>query len=153
MAYTKQTWATGDTVTASKLNHIEDGIASARNTATVCVNFNGGGIAGSVMCFVGYAQYTQNRYSIESPIADYSSNEYSARMYISVPLPPSSDSFKPYIFFNDYINSMAGYTVTGNISSTKVDANVRIGASTWSSESFYGFEVSGDGQIDVYYDD
>lgn len=27
MAYTKQTWATGDTITAEKLNHMEDGIA------------------------------------------------------------------------------------------------------------------------------
>ena len=26
MAYTKQTWATGDTITAAKLNHMEDGI-------------------------------------------------------------------------------------------------------------------------------
>lgn len=29
MAYTKQTWTTGDTVTASKMNHIEDGIENA----------------------------------------------------------------------------------------------------------------------------
>lgn len=29
MAYTKQTWATGDTITAAKLNHMEDGIAAA----------------------------------------------------------------------------------------------------------------------------
>lgn len=28
MSYTKQTWATGDTITAEKLNHMEDGIAS-----------------------------------------------------------------------------------------------------------------------------
>lgn len=28
MAYTKQTWTTGDTVTADKLNHMEDGIGS-----------------------------------------------------------------------------------------------------------------------------
>ena len=27
MAYTKQTWANGDTITAEKLNHMEDGIA------------------------------------------------------------------------------------------------------------------------------
>lgn len=27
MSYTKQTWQTGDTITAEKLNHIEDGIA------------------------------------------------------------------------------------------------------------------------------
>ena len=29
MSYTKQTWTTGDTVTATKLNHMEDGIAGA----------------------------------------------------------------------------------------------------------------------------
>lgn len=29
MSYTKQTWATGDTITAAKLNHMEDGIAGA----------------------------------------------------------------------------------------------------------------------------
>lgn len=29
MAYTKQTWATGDTITAQKLNHMEDGIGGA----------------------------------------------------------------------------------------------------------------------------
>lgn len=29
MSYTKQTWAIGDTVTATKLNHMEDGIAGA----------------------------------------------------------------------------------------------------------------------------
>ena len=29
MAYTKQTWATGDTITAAKLNHMEDGIEGA----------------------------------------------------------------------------------------------------------------------------
>lgn len=28
MAYEKQTWQTGDVITADKLNHIEDGIAS-----------------------------------------------------------------------------------------------------------------------------
>lgn len=39
MSYTKQTWATGDTVTAEKLNHIEDGIAAA----------DGGGSSGGVI--------------------------------------------------------------------------------------------------------
>lgn len=35
MAYTKQTWATGDTVTASKLNHMEDGIAGGGGGAMI----------------------------------------------------------------------------------------------------------------------
>lgn len=30
MAYTKQTWVNGDTITANKLNHMEDGIADAQ---------------------------------------------------------------------------------------------------------------------------
>ena len=29
MSYEKQTWATGDTITANKLNHMEDGISGA----------------------------------------------------------------------------------------------------------------------------
>ena len=29
MSYTKQTWANGDTITAEKLNHMEDGIAAS----------------------------------------------------------------------------------------------------------------------------
>ena len=33
MAYSKTTWVTGDTVTATKLNHAEDGIANAQSTA------------------------------------------------------------------------------------------------------------------------
>ena len=28
MAYEKQTWQSGDVITAAKMNHIEDGIAS-----------------------------------------------------------------------------------------------------------------------------
>lgn len=37
MAYTKQTWATGDIVTQEKMNHIEDGIA-ANDTAIGTTN-------------------------------------------------------------------------------------------------------------------
>lgn len=37
MAYTKQTWANGDTVTAAKLNHIEDGIADTGSSGGVAV--------------------------------------------------------------------------------------------------------------------
>jgi len=39
MSYEKQTWQTGDTVTSAKLNHMEDGIASA----------GGGGTGGGVL--------------------------------------------------------------------------------------------------------
>ncbi len=32
MSYTKQTWVTGDTITADKLNHIEDGIEDSSSS-------------------------------------------------------------------------------------------------------------------------
>lgn len=35
MAYSKNTWATGDTITAEKLNHMENGIASSLELHTV----------------------------------------------------------------------------------------------------------------------
>lgn len=35
MAYVKQTWQTGDTVTSAKLNHMENGIAAAGDAALV----------------------------------------------------------------------------------------------------------------------
>lgn len=153
MAYTPTTWTTGDTITASAMNKIENGIAGAGSVATVRVNFNGGGISGTANCFVGYAQYTNGRYSIESPLMEYGSATPTNRMYIPVCLPPSDDDFKAYIFFAYYIDNVAGYTITGNISTTKIEAQVRSGASSWYSETWYGFEVNGDGQIDVYYND
>lgn len=39
MAYTKTEWATGDTITAEKLNHAESGIAAAG--AVVCTDTDG----------------------------------------------------------------------------------------------------------------
>lgn len=40
MAYTKQTWATGDTITADKLNHLEDGVAGAGGVMVVGATFD-----------------------------------------------------------------------------------------------------------------
>ena len=41
MSYTKQTWASGDVVTAEKLNHIESGIESAAELPAVSAADNG----------------------------------------------------------------------------------------------------------------
>lgn len=50
MSYTKQTWTTGDTVTASKLNHMEDGIAGAGYDAEIMVGYDGeGGYTGTII--------------------------------------------------------------------------------------------------------
>lgn len=156
MSYSPTTWSTGDTITASAMNKIENGIANAGSVATVIVNFNDGGLVGSVACIVAYAQYISVRdiYSIESNMVDYYGvAPYQGRLYIPVCVPSSTDDFKAYIFFNDAIDSMSGYTVTGNISATKITGNVRASSTTWHSTPYYGFEVTGDGEIDVWYND
>lgn len=47
MSYSKQTWASGDTVTAAKLNHMEDGIEEA----------GGGSSGGGVLVVNATVQY------------------------------------------------------------------------------------------------
>ena len=41
MSYTKQTWNTGDTITAEKLNHMEDGIGSGGTAYDLVINTAG----------------------------------------------------------------------------------------------------------------
>lgn len=44
MAYTPNTWATGDTITAQKLNNMEQGIANAGGAVIVGYTFSSGSI-------------------------------------------------------------------------------------------------------------
>lgn len=44
MAYTKQTWSTGETITADKLNHIEDGIANSEGSSVLFLNESNEGV-------------------------------------------------------------------------------------------------------------
>lgn len=47
MAYEKTTWATGDVITAEKLNHAEDGIASANDSGKIEIVSEQGEISAS----------------------------------------------------------------------------------------------------------
>ena len=40
MSYEKQTWQSGDTITATKLNHIEDGIANGDGSMVIEMTFD-----------------------------------------------------------------------------------------------------------------
>lgn len=58
MAYDKQTWVNGETITQEKLNHMEDGIAEANGKSTsaniLIVTFTGG--SGSFYCDKTYEE-------------------------------------------------------------------------------------------------
>lgn len=154
MSYTPTTWTTGDTITASALNKIENGVANAGSVATVCVDITDGTLSGSQYFVVAYAQHINNVYSIESPMTQYYTiAPYQGICYVTVPLTDAEDDFKPYILWEWGDDNMHLYTITGNISTTKITANKRIGASLWESVDYKGFEIMGDGKIVVsYYD-
>ena len=155
MSYTPTTWNTGDTITASAMNKIEQGIANAGSVATVMINFNDGGIGGSVFCFVGYAKYNNalDGYSIEGNMGEVGGTVPCARFYTPVCLTDANDDYKPFIFFPEYINEIGLFTITGNISNTKVVGHIKTNSSQWESVPYYGFEVQGDGSISVAYND
>lgn len=157
MSYTPTTWTTGDTITATALNKIENGIANAGGVAVVHVDYRGGGIVGSVQVSFGYAKYdgALGSYSIESTISDFytGNGDINGCFYIPVPLPSANDDLRPFIFFTVYIDNMARYEITGDISTTKVEGHLKTLANNWSSEPLFGFEVSGNGKIAIYYYD
>lgn len=157
MAYTPTTWNTGDTITASAMNKIEQGIVNAGRMAVVCVDYRGGGMSGSVGCILGFAKSdsTLGNYSIESNTLEYYAGNGTVNgcFYIPVPLPNANDDLRPFIFFTQYIDNSAQYEITGDISTTKVEGHIKTQASGWESTVFFGFEVSGNGKIAVnYYD-
>ena len=155
MSYSPTTWSTGDTITASAMNKIENGIANAGSVATVMINFNDGGIGGSVFYLVGYAKYnnTLDGYSIEGSMGEVGGAVPHARFYAPVCLTDANDDYKPFIFFPEDINDIAIYTITGNISNTKVVGYIKTNNNQWESIPYYGFEVQGDGTISLaYYD-
>ena len=157
MAYTPHTWEVNEVITPAKLNALEQGVASAGSVATVIVDCNKGGLSGlygTERFFVGYARYTNGVCSIESPLTEYYAvAPYRARCYIPVPLTDEEDDFKPYIFWEWNVADSRSFTITGNISTTKTDANGRQDATHWESLTYSGFEVMGDGKIEVeYYD-
>lgn len=75
MSYEKQTWATGDVITAEKLNHMEDGIAGDEaNKFIVNITDNGDSTYSSDK--TAKEIYEANESGM-TPVAIYYGNEYS----------------------------------------------------------------------------
>lgn len=59
MAYTKQTWATGEVITQEKLNHAEEGIEGAYETFKVTFTETDNGSSVTYSCDKTYAEITE----------------------------------------------------------------------------------------------
>ena len=158
MSYTPTTWATGDTVTATKLNKMEQGIANAGSVAVVCVDFANATNKweGSVSAEVFYAKWENaiNAYSIESIVLNYYTvSPWAGVIYLTVPLTGANDDLKPYVGFSYAQSTFSSYVTSGGVSSSKVQCFNRISQNTWESGGFEAFEISGAGKIIVGYSD
>lgn len=154
MAYTKQTWVSGDTVTAAKLNHMEDGIVHGGRIAVVRVRWLG--YDGSFVSYVGMSDGLTplDKYSIIAGSTEYFGGGYDAEQYLLVPLPEPDEGNQAIIFYHSGTASgVAYYTVNGDITTTTKKGCNRIGYNQWDSSEYLVFLVDGDGTIDLVFND
>ena len=145
MAYTPTTWTTGDTITASAMNKIEQGIANAGNVVRGMVlapdGFNS---ASHEFGFIGYFKQINNRWeSTEGERAVYwVANQWSSFQVIA---PPESSGIK--VFWAVYAPLLNSVTLTfsGDINSTPITVYD-------SSGSYNGYELTGAAYVGIFAD-
>ena len=153
MAYIEHEWTNGETITAAKLNNIEEGIAEAAQTgggsvASVRVTFSG--FEGSSISFAScYGEYIPSRemYSMVSPANEIIPSYYQQVCF--VPMCISDETYKAIIAFDEFMFEGATFEVSGNIAQPAVTVQVPSSPTTWNSAILYGFIVNGDGAINV----
>ena len=133
MSYEKQTWQTGDIITAEKLNHMEDGITSAQvYSVSEDVRFSG-----SVTTAENHGSYTAN---IDCDLSDlpeqikvrFDGTEYTCEKTISGPAvgyggvgAPIPD-FSEYPFAINIANAVTILTETASTHQVEITAVVKL---------------------------
>ena len=151
MAYSPTTWSTGDTITASALNKIEQGIANAGDFAVVKVDWTDWD--SSYGCFVGTTDgLVGDTYSLNAFYTDGGGGGYHPVQYLLVPLP--TDGNQAVVFFQDYYHEQLGVmSGSGGVSSTPTQARIKTGNAAWTSETYWAFVVTGNGTITLALND
>ena len=141
------TWQNGDLITAERLNSMKSSVA------TVIVDTDSDAWQYDCAFMLVYIKMRDGRYPLDGQIA-YEGVCWipGGRAYIPCSIPPESDDYGLYVLFPDVVDSFASYTISGDISQTKITAQVYQDGS-WISDFWYGFKVSGDGMVVVSYND
>lgn len=120
MSYTPTTWTTGDTITASAMNKIENGIAGAGNNVVVQFSVTGFGTVTNLYGYIVYGIYdAQNsRWVLEQDNSNYWTGIYGFANDAPTFLPPyltviPNDNIG--LFF--ILDADASITTAGNITS------------------------------------
>lgn len=141
MAYEKHEWVNNETITASKLNNIEDGIEEAAQSggggvAWIRINSVGYGYSHSVG-EVYYARETAtNEYELCYPFIENYISFREAPVVLALPI-PEEDSGLSILYLAD-VGSSVDITVSGDISENTVDAYLPA-----SSTRYNGYLITG----------
>lgn len=143
MAYTKQTWATGDTVTATKLNHMEDGIADGGgSTASIFAHVTG---LGSSVDF-GTFWYVEEQNGAWQRVIETDSFYIPTNGWtysFQAPLPPEDTGLKLVLVdYNGVWSNFDFTTISGGISDTTM--SVYVGSSEYTAR-----EITGNGYMEI----
>ena len=147
MSYTPTNWQTGDTITAEKMNNIENGIVNAPKVAVVSLDAEGFGTASHIFGYVVYATYEDNRWVV---IAD-DDLEWVHIQGIIKPywrvIPPQytiipSENMCPF-FIPNYVQDQVNIETTGDIEQTD---NLYFG---YGSHIEYAYRLYGNGSIKI----
>ena len=146
--YTPTNWQTGDTITAEKMNNIEQGISSIKNAT---VKLQGDGTDYSLYLYYAFIKKgtdTENEWSIESNLEASVINltGYSKVFVMNLPL---DDVYATALLVDDYTFRNNDITVIGDIDSDYVIGRERQDADTWSSVGYGCYIVRGNGTVTV----
>lgn len=131
MAYTPTNWTTGDTITATKLNKIEQGIADGGGGAYPTVTVNITSQSAKKYFGFGYAKYESGEYlTVEVYSSAYDSGDYwkSAKYGVAnsglrtvkfaSPFPVPKEANTYLVFYPPYGATCSNFS--GDIDSTKI---------------------------------
>lgn len=147
MAYTPTTWVTGDTVTATKLNKLEQGVANAGGGGCAIVELSATGYptASNFYGFIVYAVYDDgnSRWVITQDDSNYWGSIFGFANEAPKIIPPYltvlPNSDNAALFF---VNDNATVTVSGDIEATNLYLS-------YGSLVLGAYRITGDGSISV----
>lgn len=109
MSYEKQIWENGQTITAEKLNHIEEGIASINGTQSAKVKFINNGQEGTYYKVLGLVTLVDNQPTIEN-------DGFQIDTELEVDVPLSNGYTTIDVFQFDNVNDSNPPVLTGSVS-------------------------------------
>ena len=144
MAYTPTNWVTGDTVTATKLNKLEQGVANAGGAAAVRLSASGFNSGSKNFGYIRYAYFENGRWLFANDNIDEDTSLYGYALpnrKVVVVLVPADETIGAFIV--PEVGS--GMENTGGVSNTGTTVYF-----SWGSYS-HCYRITGSGTAEFVY--